>query len=46
MTNKLDIFKCHVCGNIVEVVISGGGELVGCAQQMDHLVHNEYVETV
>ncbi len=37
MTNKLDIFKCNVCGNIVEVVLSGGGELVCCNEPMELL---------
>ncbi len=45
MTNKLDIFKCNVCGNIVEVVISGGGELVCCSQKMEHLVPKQHEET-
>lgn len=34
MTDKLELYKCDVCGNIVEVVISGGGELVCCGQPM------------
>ncbi len=38
MTNKLDIFKCDVCGNIIEVVIPGYGELVCCNKPMRHLV--------
>ena len=37
MTNKLDIFKCNICGNIIEVVLSGGGELVCCSQKMELL---------
>ncbi len=37
MTNKLDIFKCNVCGNIIEVVLSGGGKLVCCNQPMELL---------
>ena len=28
------IFKCELCGNIVEVVNVGGGELVCCGQAM------------
>jgi superoxide reductase len=29
------IYKCNVCGNIVEVVNVGGGELVCCGQPME-----------
>jgi len=34
MTEKLQIYKCEVCGNIVEVIHSGKGELVCCNQPM------------
>ena len=34
MTNILEIYKCEVCGNIVEVMHAGVGELVCCGQQM------------
>lgn len=34
MANKLEIYKCQVCGNIVEVVHGGVGELVCCGQPM------------
>ena len=37
---RLQIYKCDVCGNIVEVVHVGGGELVCCGQPMTHLVEN------
>ena len=33
-TNRLQIYKCEVCGNIVEVVHAGAGELVCCGQPM------------
>ena len=45
MTNKLDIFKCNVCGNIVEVVLSGGGELVCCNQPMELVVPKTSMES-
>ena len=35
--NKKEIYKCNVCGNIVEVLIVGGGELVCCGQPMELL---------
>ncbi len=34
MTSKHEIYKCEVCGNIVEVLHSGKGELVCCNQPM------------
>lgn len=37
MTEKLELYKCNVCGNIVEVVISGEGELVCCGEPMKRL---------
>jgi superoxide reductase len=33
-TQRLQIYKCEVCGNIVEVVHDGVGELVCCNQPM------------
>lgn len=33
-TERLQIWKCEICGNIVESVHSGGGELVCCGQPM------------
>lgn len=35
-----DIYKCNVCGNIVEVVHVGGGELVCCGKPMVKLAEN------
>lgn len=37
MTEKLDLYKCQVCGNLVQVFIDGVGELVCCEQPMTHL---------
>lgn len=34
MTKKLEIFKCEVCGNIVEVIHEGKGELTCCNEPM------------
>jgi len=33
-TQKLQVYKCNVCGNIVEVLHTGAGELVCCNQPM------------
>lgn len=35
MTKLNEIYKCNVCGNIVEVVHTGAGELVCCGQAME-----------
>jgi superoxide reductase len=40
MTAKLQIYKCEICGNIVEVIHEGKGELVCCGQPMKLLVEN------
>ena len=37
MAEKLQIYKCMVCGNIVEVLHGGVGELVCCGQPMELL---------
>ena len=38
MTEILDFYKCNVCGNFVEVVLNGEGELVCCGQPMEKIV--------
>ena len=40
MTKRLQIYKCEVCGNIVEVLHEAGGELVCCGQPMKLMVEN------
>ena len=37
MTEKLGIYRCNVCGNIVMVLNTGQGELVCCGQPMEFL---------
>jgi len=37
MTKKLQIYKCNVCGNIVEMLHEGAGELVCCGEPMELL---------
>ncbi len=34
MAKKLEIYKCMICGNIVEVLHGGAGELVCCGKEM------------
>ncbi len=40
MAEILEIYKCEVCGNIVEVLHGGDGELVCCGQPMKRFVEN------
>lgn len=40
MTEKLQIYKCEVCGNIVEMLHAGAGELVCCGQPMKLFIAN------
>jgi superoxide reductase len=40
MAERLEVYKCNVCGNIVEVLHGGQGELVCCGQAMVRLVEN------
>lgn len=40
MTTLNEIYKCSVCGNMVEVVHSGNGALVCCGQPMSKQVEN------
>ena len=35
MTEIKQIYKCNICGNIVEVLHAGAGELVCCGQPME-----------
>ncbi len=34
MTKQNEVYKCEICGNIVEVLHEGNGELVCCGQPM------------
>ena len=34
MTRRYEMYKCEICGNIVEVLHAGMGELVCCGQPM------------
>ena len=41
MTKKLELYKCEICGNLVEVVLDGAGELVCCGEPMQLLEANK-----
>ncbi|MBN2719295.1 MAG: desulfoferrodoxin [Deltaproteobacteria bacterium] len=34
MTKRLEIYKCEICGNVVEVGHASGGTLVCCGKEM------------
>ena len=34
MIQKRQVYKCNVCGNIIEVLFAGGGTLVCCGEDM------------
>ncbi|HQM35583.1 MAG TPA: desulfoferrodoxin [Candidatus Marinimicrobia bacterium] len=40
MTKRSQIYKCEICGNIVEVLHEGAGELVCCGKPMKLIVEN------
>ncbi len=40
MAERLEVYKCELCGNMVEVLHGGGGELVCCGEAMVHMVEN------
>lgn len=40
MAKELEIYKCEACGNIVEVLHGGEGELVCCGAPMKLFVEN------
>jgi len=40
MTERSQVYKCEVCGNIVEVLHAGAGELVCCGAPMKNFVEN------
>lgn len=40
MAKKYGVYKCEVCGNIVEVLTPGGADLMCCGQQMVEQIEN------
>lgn len=41
MVEKNQIYRCNVCGNMIEVVIVGGGSLTCCGKKMELLKEND-----
>jgi superoxide reductase len=40
MTKNNEVYKCPLCGNIVQILHTGAGELVCCGQPMDVMTEN------
>ena len=40
MAERLEVYECKTCGNIVEVLRAGKGDMVCCEQPMKKLVAN------
>ena len=40
MTAKTEVYKCALCGNVVEVVVGAGGTLSCCGEAMKKLTEN------
>jgi len=40
MAQRLEVYKCELCGNIVEVLFGSDGQLVCCGQPMTLLAEN------
>ncbi len=40
MANRLEVYKCDICGNIVEVMHGGPGALVCCSADMNLMTEN------
>jgi superoxide reductase len=40
MAERLEVYKCDVCGNIVEILHGGKGELTCCNQPMRKVTEN------
>ena len=43
MTRRYDIYKCNICGHIIQILHEGGGTLVCCGQDME-LIGTKTVE--
>ena len=40
MAKIMEVFKCEICGHIIEVIHKGKGELVCCGQPMTQMKEN------
>lgn len=44
-TEKLEFYRCEICGNFVQVIMGGGPVMHCCGQEMKHLVANTADDT-
>ena len=44
MTEKMAVYKCNVCGNVVEVINAGDGDLVCCGVPMERMCEKSHDE--
>lgn len=40
MTEKLEFYRCKICGNLVQVMLNGVGDIVCCGEPMEKLSPN------
>jgi len=40
MAKKMTVYKCEICGNIVEVLTAGGAVMMCCGQEMTLMAEN------
>ena len=40
MPDRMQVYKCELCGNIVEVLHGGGSDLVCCGENMNYIEEN------
>ncbi|MBR6098813.1 desulfoferrodoxin FeS4 iron-binding domain-containing protein [bacterium] len=40
MTERLEFYRCKICGNLIQVILDGAGELVCCGENMEKLTAN------
>lgn len=40
MAERLEVYKCNLCGNIVEVLHGAGGDLACCGEDMELIKEN------
>lgn len=40
MPDRMQVYKCELCGNIVEVLHGGGSDLVCCGENMTYMEEN------
>ena len=37
MTNRYELYRCNICGNLIEILISGDGHPICCGEEMERL---------